>query len=78
MAVDMPARYGDVDLCLGLDSHFFGKICHALMQVLRPLAGYIVCNNNSTEHDANESRENYEIHVTITTKKRVSTNSSKL
>lgn len=65
MSVDMPARDDDVHFRSWLDFHVLGKLSHATLEVLWPLASDVVCNKYPGQCNTDERRKNQEVHITI-------------
>ena len=48
--------------------HMLRELFHSCVQIFRPLAANIIRNNKPNEHNANNSRQCDEVHVTVSRK----------
>ena len=65
VAINMPSRDCHVNLSRLWNLHFGWEFFHTFLEVLRPLAGNVVCEDNAKEHYANEGGQDDEVHITV-------------
>ena len=65
MSIDMPALNSNIDSCCQLDLHVLRELGHATVEILRPLAANIICNEDPWEYNADKHGKDNKIHITI-------------